>query len=125
MKFAHSQKGLSLMGWLAVLAVVAFLASTAFKMLPHYMDYMSLEKMITEVDSDPSLQISTVRDFYTHMEKGMQVNSIRELNLQEAVQVKLENNNFIVHLKYEKREPLIQNLDLVAKFEKEFRVRAP
>lgn len=124
MKFAHSQKGLSLMGWLAVLAVVAFLASTAFKMLPHYMDYMSLEKMITEVDSDPSLQISTVRDFYTHMEKGMQVNSIRELNLQEAVQVKLENNNFIVHLKYEKREPLIQNLDLVANFDKEFRIRA-
>jgi hypothetical protein len=124
MKFAHSQKGLSLMGWLVVLAVVAFLASTAFKMFPHYMDYMSLEKMITEVDSDPSLQIATVRDFYDHMEKGVQVNNIRGLKLKEVVQIKLENNDFVVHLQYEKREPLIQNLDLVANFDKEFRIRA-
>ena len=38
---------------------------------------------------------------------------------------KLENNEFRAHLKYEKREPLIQNLDLVARFDKEFRVRMP
>ena len=47
MTFARSQQGLSILGWLVVLAVVAFFASTAFKMLPHYMDYMSLEKIIT------------------------------------------------------------------------------
>ena len=124
MKLARSQKGMSMLGWLVVLALVAFLASTAFKMFPHYMDYMSLEKMITEVDNDPSLQIATVRDFYDHMQKGMQVNNIQGLKLKEVVQVKLENNDFIVHLQYEKREPLIQNLDLVANFDKEFRIRA-
>jgi len=28
-------------------------------------------------------------------------------------------------LKYEKREPLIENIDLVVRFDKEFRVRMP
>ena len=37
----------------------------------------------------------------------------------------IENNEFQVHLKYEKREPLIENLDLVVNFDKEFRVRMP
>lgn len=124
MTVAHSQKGMSLLGWLVVLALVAFFASTAFKMFPHYMDYMALEKMITEVESDPSMEISTVNAFYEHMEKGMQVNGIRDLKLKEAVKIKLEGADFQVHLSYEKREPLIQNLDLVAKFDKEFRVRA-
>jgi len=125
MNFARSQQGLSILGWLVVLAVVAFFASTAFKVMPHYLDYMSLEKIITSVDTDKASDVRTVGDFYNHVSKGMQVNNIRDLNMREAMQVKVENNEFLVHLKYEKREPLIENLDLVVNFDKEFRVRMP
>ena len=125
MKFARSQQGLSILGWLVVLAVVAFFASTAFKVLPHYMDYMSMEKIITSVETDKASDVRTVGEFYNHVSKGMQVNNIRDLNMRDAMQVKVENNEFLVHLKYEKREPLIENLDLVVNFDKEFRVRMP
>ncbi|HUE94360.1 DUF4845 domain-containing protein [Pseudomonas sp.] len=125
MKFARSQKGMSILGWLMVLAFIAFFASAVFKMLPHYLDYMSLEKIITSVDADPSMEVSSVGAFYGHVGKGMEVNSIRDLDLREALKVKLENNEFRAHLKYEKREPLIQNIDLVVRFDKEFRVRMP
>lgn len=125
MTFARSQQGLSILGWLVALAVVAFFASTAFKVLPHYLDYMSLEKIITSVETDKALDVRTVGDFYNHVSKGMQVNNIRDLNMRDAMQIKVENNEFLVHLKYEKREPLIENLDLVVNFDKEFRVRMP
>lgn len=125
MKFARSQKGMSVLSWLMVLALVAFFASAAFKVLPHYFDYMSLEKMIMAVETDKATQVTTVGDFYSHISKGMQVNSIRDLDMEEALKVKVENNEFRVHLKYEKREPLIRNIDLVVRFDKEFRVRMP
>lgn len=125
MTFARSQQGLSILGWLVVLAVVAFFASTAFKVIPHYLDYMSMEKIITSVETDAAQEVRTVGDFYGHVSKGMQVNNIRDLNLRDVVKVKVENNEFLVHLKYEKREPLIENLDLVVNFDKEFRVRMP
>lgn len=125
MTFARSQRGLSILGWLVVLALVAFFASTAFKVMPHYLDYMSLEKIITSVETDKALDIQTVGDFYEHVAKGMQVNSIRDLDMREVLQIKVENNEFLAHLKYEKREPLIENLDLVVNFDKEFRVRMP
>ncbi|WP_296269464.1 MULTISPECIES: DUF4845 domain-containing protein [unclassified Pseudomonas] len=125
MTFARSQQGLSILGWLVVLAVVAFFASTAFKVLPHYLDYMSMEKIITSVETDKAADVRTVGEFYNHVSKGMQVNNIRDLNMRDALQVKVENNEFQVHLKYEKREPLIENLDLVVNFDKEFRVRMP
>ncbi len=108
-----------------VLAVVAFFASTAFKMLPHYLDYMSMEKIITSVETDQTMDIRTVGAFYGHVSKGMEINSIRDLDLKEALKVKIENNEFRAHLKYEKREPLIENLDLVVRFDKEYRVRMP
>ncbi|WP_079202839.1 DUF4845 domain-containing protein [Pseudomonas sp. CC6-YY-74] len=125
MTFARSQKGLSILSWLMVLAVVAFFASTAFKMLPHYLDYMSMEKIITSVETDQTMDIRTIGAFYGHVSKGMEINSIRDLNLKDALKVKIENNEFRAHLKYEKREPLIENLDLVVRFDKEYRVRMP
>ncbi|WP_394238543.1 DUF4845 domain-containing protein [Pseudomonas anguilliseptica] len=125
MKSVHSQKGMSILSWLMVLAVVAFLASAAFKVLPHYFDYMSLEKSITSIETEKALQIQTIGDFYTHVGKGMQVNNISGINIREALKVKIENNEFRAHLKYERREPLIENIDLVVRFDKEFRVRMP
>lgn len=125
MKSAHSQKGMSILSWLMVLALVAFFASAAFKVLPHYFDYMSMEKLITSVETDKAANIRSINEFYSHVSKGMQVNSIRDLNLQDALKIKVENNEFRAHLKYEKREPLIQNIDLVVRFDKEFRVRMP
>jgi phosphorylcholine metabolism protein LicD len=125
MKSAHSQKGMSILSWLMVLALVAFFASAAFKVLPHYFDYMSMEKLITSVETDKATNIRSINEFYSHVSKGMQINSIRDLNLQDALKVKVENNEFRAHLKYEKREPLIENIDLVVRFDKEFRVRMP
>ncbi|WP_313085291.1 DUF4845 domain-containing protein [Pseudomonas sp.] len=125
MSFARSQRGLSMLSWILVLALVAFFASTAFKMLPHYFDYMSMDKIIRGVESDQTMEIRSIGDFYSHVRKGMDVNGIRDLDLKDALEVVIENNEFKVHLDYEKREPLIRNLDLVATFDKEYRLRMP
>ncbi|WP_165666847.1 DUF4845 domain-containing protein [Metapseudomonas otitidis] len=125
MTFARSQRGLSLLGWMVVLAIVAFLASTAFKIVPHYMDYYALEKLITSVENEKGQDISSPSDFMNFVRRGMQVNGIRDIDLEKALSVKVENNDFYATLKYEKREPLFENLDLVVHFDKEFRVRVP
>ena len=125
MSFARSQKGLSMLSWIMLLAVVAFVASTGFKMFPHYFDYMSMDKIIQSVETDEALEIRSVGEFYSHVSKGMQVNGIQNIDLKEALKVEIQNNEFRAHLKYEKREPLIENLDLVVNFDKELRVRMP
>ena len=70
MRFARSQKGMSLLGWLVVLGVVAFFASAAFKIIPHYMDYYSLEKVITSVETDKAAEVRSVPEFYSYVGKG-------------------------------------------------------
>ncbi|MES2819855.1 MAG: DUF4845 domain-containing protein [Pseudomonadota bacterium] len=124
MVVARSQKGLSLLGWMLLLAVVAFFASAAFKLVPHYMDYMALEKMINSIESEGAQDVRTIGDFQDRIYKGMTINAI-DLDLKEALKIKVENNEFQVHLKYEKREPLIRNIDMVVRFDKEFSVRMP
>lgn len=122
MKVAGSQKGLSFVGWLLALALVAFVVNVTLKVAPHYLDHRSLKQAIAAVDTNRSLNIVTVDDFYSYVSKSMQVNSIRDLDLNKVLSVTVENNKFLAHLKYEKRESLIQNIDLVIKFDDAFSV---
>jgi hypothetical protein len=55
----------------------------------------------------------------------MQVNSIRDVDLNKALKVTVANDRFNAHLKYEQREPLILNIDLVLKFDQQFSVGKP
>ncbi|WP_071870574.1 DUF4845 domain-containing protein [Atopomonas hussainii] len=119
------QRGMSVMNILLMLALAAFLASTAFKVIPHYLDFMALEKMIVAIESPQGQGMTSPGDVYAYIEKGLTVNSIREFDLEKAMEVEQEGNDFLIKLNYERRENLIKNIDLVVKFEKEFRVRAP
>ena len=125
MTFPASQKGMSWVGWLLTLALVAFVVSTAMKIVPHYLDYMSMTKIIEAVETNKGLDITTVSEFYSYVEKSMQLNSIRDIDLNKALKVTVENNTFNAHLNYEQREPLIQNIDVVIKFDKQLSVGRP
>ncbi|KQQ68262.1 hypothetical protein ASF84_01730 [Pseudomonas sp. Leaf127] len=125
MTFAGKQRGLSLIGLLLLLGFIAFALSTAFKVVPHYIDYFSLRKVIETAVDNPSLGIESVDDFYSYVGKNMQVNTIRDVDLKQALRLKVENNRFVAHLDYEQREPLIFNVDLVMKFDKQFSVAKP
>ncbi|KPA92934.1 DUF4845 domain-containing protein [Pseudomonas sp. RHF3.3-3] len=125
MRSAAPQKGLSFVGWLLALALVAFVSSTAFKVVPFYLDYLSMKKIIMSVETDKAADVTTVNDFYTHVARGMQVNSIQDVDLNKALNVTVEGSRFLAHLKYEQRVALIQNIDLVVKFDHEFSVGKP
>ncbi|KNC14574.1 DUF4845 domain-containing protein [Pseudomonas sp. RIT-PI-a] len=119
------QQGMSIVGWLLTLAVVAFVASTAFKLVPHYMDNRTLSQAIESIGADKSARVDTVGEFYGHVSRAMQVNNIQDLDLNKVLSVTDAGNVFQAHLKYEKREPLIQNLDVVVKFDRQFSVVKP
>ena len=125
MTFGGSQKGLSLVGLLLLLGLIAFALSTAFKVVPHYLDYFSLRKIIEAAGNNPTPGLDSVDDFYSYVGKNMQVNSIRDVDLKQALKLKVENNRFVAHLDYEQREPLIFNVDLVMKFDKQLSVAKP
>ncbi|KTS77922.1 hypothetical protein NS274_10295 [Pseudomonas oryzihabitans] len=119
------QQGLSFLGGLLALCIIAFLASTAFKLIPDYLDYNALTKVVESIGTNSDNQIRSVSDVYSYVEKGMQVNDIRDLDLQKAMRVEADGNHLQIHLDYEKREHLIRNIDLVVRFNRDFRINLP
>lgn len=120
----HSQKGASFFGWLAVIALIVFGMVIAMKLVPIYMDHYSLRNMITTVSEDPTIKINSLRELNSYIEKGMQLNSIRDINPKEAIKVTQSGQNaYTLVLKYEVRAPLLNTVDLLVHFDETFIVR--
>jgi len=126
MQAMRNQRGVSFFGVLLIVVLVGFFVSIAFKLVPHYIDNKSLEQGILAVERDSMMgdKVQSVVEFYDHMSKTIQVNSIPDLAVQDIMQITQSGDQFLVRLKYEKREPLIKNIDLVVTFDKEYSVRA-
>lgn len=120
----RAQRGVSFFSGLVILALLGFFASAAFKLIPHYIDNAALDKAIIAADSSSGDSIESVADLYSYISKTMQANNIRDLKVDDIIQITPANNEFLVHLKYERRESLIKNINLVVTFDKEYRVRA-
>ena len=120
----HSQKGMSFFGWLAVITILIFGMVVAMKLIPIYMDHFALRKIVTSVSEDPSIKIGSLRDLTSHITKGMQINSIRDINASEAINVKASGADvYTVTIKYEVRSPMLQTVDLLVHFDETHIIR--
>lgn len=120
----HSQKGMSFFGWLAVIALIIFGLVIAMKLIPIYLDHFALRDMVTKVNEDPTIKINSIREFNSYIDKGMQINSIRDINAREAIKVTASGANaFTVQIAYEVRTPALQNVDLLVHFDETHIVR--
>lgn len=128
MNMPNTQKGLSLVSWLVVLAGVVFAANLAFKIVPHYLDYDALNQIILNAQAEMGQEeadLRTPEDLQRYVQRGLQVNGINDIDLKQALKIQEESGWFHVVLRYENREPLAYNLSLVAHFEKEYQIKVP
>jgi hypothetical protein len=120
----HSQKGMSFFGLLAVIALLIFGLVIAMKLVPIYLDHFSLREMVTKINEDPTIKINSIRDFNSYIDKGMQINSIRDIDAREAITITASGTDaYTVIINYEVRAPALQNVDLLVHFDETHIVR--
>lgn len=122
MKFMQAQRGISVLGALFMLLVVSTLTGLALKLLPHYMDFYSLQNIITAKSAERAYDVRSAHDFYDYVERGMTVNSIRELGVRDIMAVNVSMGSVEVALDYEVREPLIGNIEVVLTFQRDYHI---
>lgn len=120
----NSQRGISFFGGLAVLALIVFGVLIAMKVIPIYIDHFALRKIVTTVNTDRSLSIGSARDLRAHINKGLQINSVRDVKADDAIKITQSGDNaYTVNIKYEVRAPMLQNVDLLVHFDETHIVR--
>ena len=112
----RKQGGLSLLGFLVVLAVVGFAAYVGMKLFPMYQEYYSVRSAMKGLANEPGvadMDPAKIQDLF-----------FRRLYINYSENVKPQNVKFErteggrkKRVNYEVRRPLVGNLDVVGRFD--------
>jgi hypothetical protein len=116
MVYTSQQRGMTLMSFVIVLAVLGFVAYIGMKLFPVYTEYYSEVKDMNGLASESGVASWPPNQVRDRLFRRFYVSYVKSVK-QEHVKIARKDGYFLT-IKYEVREPLIFNLDFVAKFDK-------
>ena len=115
------QKGLTLISWMAIIAVVLFNAIIAMNVVPVYLNDHSVKSLMESLESDSAIRGATPKKIKQVITKKLRVNNIYSVT-KEHITIKKSKNDYLITIEYEPRGKLIGNLDYIVSFKHEARV---
>lgn len=116
MKLGAQQRGITLISLIMGLALVIFFAFLGMKLFPVYSEYYSVAQAMEQVKAQPGVAQWTPAEVRLSMMKRFDVSYVESVKKKD---IKISRSNgYKMRVKYEVREPLMGNLDFVAKFDK-------
>lgn len=110
------QRGITLIGFLIVLAIVGFFAYIAMKLVPIYNEYFSIVSAMKAVQSEPGIANKTPTEIRGMLSRRFDIGYVKSVEPQDAKITRADG--YILQIKYEVREPFVYNIDLVVSFDK-------
>ncbi|AKC85707.1 DUF4845 domain-containing protein [Pseudoxanthomonas suwonensis] len=113
----RKQSGLSLLGFLVVLAVVGFAAYIGMKLFPMYQEYYSVQSAMKGLANEPGvadMDPAKVQDLFF---RRLYINYSENVKPQNVKFERIESG-WRMRVNYEVRRPLVGNLDVVGRFDK-------
>jgi hypothetical protein len=117
------QKGLTLISWLIIVAIVVFNGIIALNVVPVYMNDHSVKSMMRNLELDSTVRGQTPKKLRETIVKRLRINNVYSVK-KENIQIKKSKNDYLIIIEYEPRGKLFGNLDYIVSFKHEARVAA-
>ena len=114
----RNQQGITLIGFVVMLALVGVLAYLGMKVFPIYHQFFSVRSAMKGVASEPGvgeMDPAKIKDLFF---RRLYVDYADEDLKPENVRIERKDNGYTLQVQYEVRRPLIADLDIVGKFDK-------
>ena len=105
-----------MLGTLGILIMVGFFVLCAIRMVPVYMDYLSVNSIIQNIATEPETRDMDRRDIKRRIGNIFNSNQISGLTAKE-VQVIRKRGKTYIDARYEKRLPIAWRIDAVLSFD--------
>lgn len=118
----QQQRGLSALGMIATVAVVAAVIVLSLRLGPHYIDYYTLRAVMDDLPADQihGMDKAAIRE---SLEKRFKINNLRSFSVRDVVTIDKTREETNILVSYEVREPLVYNADVVLVFEQQYSYR--
>lgn len=112
----RSQKGMSMLGILVVLLVVGTLGTATVRLAPVYLDNWTLSRILEGVVKEQSGTATSPAQVRKIISRHFVTNRIEVLSVRD-LKISNQDEGVVIDASYEKRVPLMFNVDAVVKFE--------
>lgn len=119
----HRQNGMTAIGWLLVLGLIAFFTLITLRLVPFYLEFAKVSSALESLETEPGITRKTKTEIVKMVKKRFEVNDVKNVSAKD-LKVTKEKDILTVSIGYERREHLISNIDVVAVFDKKIEVVA-
>ena len=116
MKTLSSQRGMSIPGMLIVAAMVGFFVMCAIRMVPRYLEYLSIREIVSTIATEYNPDEDSIPDIRRKIETIFNTNQIYDLKPKD-VEVFTKDGRTFIDARYESRVPIMGNIDAVMHFD--------
>lgn len=114
------QRGISSAGVLLIAVLLGLFFTVGLKVGPLYVDHNLITGLCQDLIDNGEANGMTVTEVRDRISSTLRINNVTDFDL-NSVRMRKENGEAIITVAYEKRVPLIANLDIVATFDESLR----
>jgi hypothetical protein len=112
------QTGITLIGFMFVLAIAGFFAFMAMKLVPSYIEFLGVDKAMTQVASS-GVEGKSLDDLRRDVLFKLNFQYVDDATIKpKDITLKRGNNAAQLSVSYDKRVPFLYNIDFLLHFEK-------
>lgn len=119
----YKQKGMTMIGWVIMVAFIGFNALVAINVAPIYFTDSNVASLWESLESDTTLIGKGPKQIRQVIGKRLRVNNVYDIK-KEDVSIKKSKGFYIVTLEYEPRGKIIGSLDYIITFKHEAKIRS-
>lgn len=116
-----NQRGMTLIGWVIVLAIIAFFATMAIRLVPMYQEYYGVLQIMNDMKIELNNNNLSKNEVETMLTRRFNIGYIHSVEKDDIEILRGKNSAYItkVVIDYEVRKPFIAHIDLVGHFKTE------
>lgn len=119
MRAQRTQRGITMIGFIIMLAIVGFFAYAAMKLIPAYTEYFGVVKSLKSLQAEPGIDTMPIDTIRRHLEPIFDVQYVDENNVPlSSITLITANGQRSLHVAYDRDIPFIYNIDLLVHFQK-------
>ena len=111
----HAQQGMTTIGILLVLGIIALIALTAVRVVPIYMENFTIKSVLDSVKDDQKIDPKSKSAIWNSLKKRLYINEVRMIK-REHVEITRGNGQTTVTITYESRRPYLGPLFIGGSF---------
>jgi len=110
------QRGLSLIGLLIVSAILVFVALVGFKLLPAYIEYFTVKRVISDIAGGADMRGAGVREVQNAFKQRSSIDDMTSIKADE-LEITKEGDGVTILAIYQRCVPLFSNISVCIDFE--------